>query len=86
MRVAQVALAGTALVLAAQLGRDTRASGAPPGRCRRARWCSPACSSSGSDQPEAGGGLLLVNGLLVAAGPVLIFDSMRRHLEGRCAP
>lgn len=81
MRVAQVALAGTALVLAAELE-----SGHP--RILRAAWVVSGSAMVlaglqlvGRDQPEAGGGLLLVNGLLVAAGPVLIFDSMRRHLE-----
>lgn len=81
VRLAQVVLAGTALVLAAQLE-----SGHP--RILRGAWAVSLASMVlaclqliGRDEPNIGGGLLLLNGLLVAAGPVLIFDSMRRHPE-----
>jgi hypothetical protein len=81
VRVVQVMLAGTALVLAAQLE-----SGHP--RILRAAWIVSIAAMAlaglqliGRDEPRVGGGLLLLNGLLVAAGPVLIFASMRRHLE-----
>lgn len=81
VRVATVVLAGTALILAAQLE-----SGHP--RLLRAAWIVStssmvlACLQALSrDEPRVGGGLLLLNGLLVALGPVLIFDSMRRHPE-----
>lgn len=81
LRFAQVVLAGTALILAAQLE-----SGHP--RILRTAWIVSIAAMAiavlqflGRDEPRVDGGLLLLNGLLVAAGPVLIFDSMRRHLE-----
>lgn len=81
LRFAQVVLAGTALILAAQLE-----SGHP--RILRTAWIVSIAAMViavlqflGRDEPRVDGGLLLLNGLLVAAGPVLIFDSMRRHLE-----
>lgn len=81
LRFAQVVLAGTALILAAQLE-----SGHP--RILRTAWIVSIAAMViavlqflGRDQPRVDGGLLLLNGLLVAAGPVLIFDSMRRHRE-----
>ena len=78
-RVVEVLLAGTALVLAAQL----EATGA---RARRvavvvslvslaiavAQWVLGAGGNGG-------GVLLIMNGLLVAAGPVLIINAMRHH-------
>ncbi|MFN8021172.1 MAG: potassium channel family protein [Acidimicrobiales bacterium] len=79
VRVAQVVLTGTALVLAAQLE-----SGHP--KVLRVAWIVSGVSLVvsvvhlvGRDASRAGGGLLVLNGLLVAAGPVLIVDSMRRH-------
>ena len=81
VRVATVVLAGTALILAAQLE-----SGHP--RLLRAAWIVSTSSMVlaclqllGRNEPRVGGGLLLLNGLLVALGPALIFDSMRRHPE-----
>ena len=80
-RLVQGVLAGGALVLAAQLE-----SGHP--RLLRAVWIVAgvslvlACAQlADGDRAVTGGGMLLLNGLLVAAGPVLIFDSIRRHPE-----
>ncbi len=78
-RVLEVFVAGTALILAAQLD-------GPPRRIRREVIVVAVVSVLlgggtlivGSDGGP-GGGLLLVNGLLVAAGPVMIFRSIRRH-------
>jgi hypothetical protein len=78
-RVLEVVLAGTALVLAAQL---------EAGRERVLRIAVLVAVGSlvlavlrvalGRDG-DAGGGLLLVNGLVVAVGPVLILRSIARH-------
>lgn len=79
IRVLQVVLSGTALVLAARLE-----SGHP--KVLRAAWIVSLSSLAvsllhlvGRDVSRAGGGLLLLNGVLTVAAPVLIFDSMRRH-------
>lgn len=78
-RVVEVLLAGAALVLASQLQPGGR-------RRRRIAWgvslASLAFAVAQLLLPidgDVGGGLLLVNGLLVAAGPVFIADATRRH-------
>lgn len=78
-RVLEVLLAGTALVLASQLESGGR-------RRQRVAYAvslsSLAFAVAQSLLPidgDVGGGLLLVNGLLVAVGPVFIADAIRRH-------
>lgn len=78
-RVVEVLLAGTALVLAAQL----EATGA---RARRVAVAVSVVSLAIAVlqwvlgvRGNGGGVLLIMNGLLVAAGPFLIFKAMRHH-------
>jgi hypothetical protein len=78
-RLLEVLVAGAALVMAAQLEGHRE-------RSRRIAVVVVAVSLAlggatlvfGGDG-DSGGGFLLVNGLLVAAGPVLVFRAIRRH-------
>jgi len=78
-RVIEVLLAGTALVLASQLESGGR-------RRQQVAWAVASSSLAVAVaqallpiEGDIGGGLLLVNGLLVAAGPVLVAQAIRRH-------
>lgn len=78
-RVLEVLLAGTALVLASSLESGTRVRRRVAFGVAVLSVVIAAVQLALPETGDASGGLLLVNGFLVAAGPVLIFGSIRRH-------